>query len=79
MLGAIHVDDMFQQYFMDLLGDKEFRLWQMQHPDLFSKIKYKAWEDAKKCFDGSKPASIDLSYRVITSLPDDVSQPSSPQ
>ena len=77
MAGSTSIDDRFQQYVRDLFGPANFDTWIAQHPQMFSKIKTKAWEDAKKAFDGTRNIVIDIPGRVLTSLPDEVKPVSS--
>ena len=53
MAGSTNIDDKFQQHVRDIFGPEDFDDWIWQHPHMFSKIKHKAWETAKKTFDGT--------------------------
>lgn len=72
MAGSTSIDDMFQQHVRDLFGPAEFDAWIADHPQMFSKMKHKAWEDAKKMFDNNQDIVIDMPGRVMNSLPDEV-------
>ena len=67
------MDDMFVDFAQDLLGSDGFDHWTEQHPHDFSKLKCKAWEEAKLAFDGPAAAVTDLPFSLIRSLPDEVS------
>ncbi|KAL3145611.1 hypothetical protein ABBQ32_003157 [Trebouxia sp. C0010 RCD-2024] len=69
MAGSTNIDEKFQQHVRDLFGPEDFDNWMLQHPQMFSKIKHKAWEAAKKNFDGTKGIALDIPGRMVTSLP----------
>lgn len=72
MAGSAFMDDMFVDFARDLLGRDGFDHWAEQHPHDFSKLKCKAWEEAKLAFDGTAAAAIDPPFSLIRSLPDEV-------
>ena len=72
MAGSTNIDEKFQQYVRDLIGPEDFDKWILQHPQMFSKIKHKAWENAKKNFDGTRGIVLDIPGRMANSLPDGV-------
>lgn len=73
MAGSTNIDDSFQQYVTDLFGPEDFDAWFLEHPEMFSKIRHKTWEVAKRTFDGSKGVTLDIPGRMLKSLPDCVS------
>lgn len=73
MAGSTNIDDSFQQYVRDLFGPEAFDSWILRHPQMFSKIRHKAWEVAKKTFDGTSGVALDIPGRMLNSLPDGVS------
>lgn len=72
LAGSTNIDDMFQQHVRDLFGPEDFDSWILQHPQMFVKIKHKAWEIAKKAFDGTRGIVLDIPGRMVNSLPDGV-------
>ena len=73
MAGSTKIDNNFQQYVRDLFGAEDFDAWISQYPEMFSKIRHKAWEVAKKTFDGTKGIVLDIPGRMLNSLPDQAS------
>lgn len=72
MAGSTFLDDHFVDFVKDLLGQQGFEQWMVQHPQEFSKLKCKAWEEAKLAFDGTDAATIDPPFSLLKSLPDKV-------
>ena len=72
MAGSTRLDDMFRDYVREVFGPEDFDAWIADWPDVFSKIKDKYWEDAKKEFDGSQDVVVDLPARIMNTLPDEV-------
>lgn len=75
MAGSTFMDDMFVKFAKELLGHEGFDFWTGQNPKDFSKLKCKAWEEAKLAFNGTSDAFIDLPFSLIRSLPDEVCRP----
>lgn len=75
MAGSTSIDDMFQKHVREIFGPQNFDAWIAEHPQMFSKMKHKVWEDAKKQFDGSQDIVIDMPGKVMKSLPDEVRSP----
>lgn len=72
MAGSTNIDEKVQQHVRDLFGPEDFDSWMLQHPQMFSKIKHKAWEVAKKNFDDTRGIALDIPGRMVNSLPDGV-------
>lgn len=72
MAGSTRLDDMFRDYVRELFGPEDFDAWIADRPDVFSKIKDKYWEHAKKEFDGTQDVVVELPARIMNTLPDEV-------
>lgn len=79
LAGSTGLDDMFQKHVRELFGPQDFDTWLAENPQMFSKLKHKTWEDAKKAFDNTQDVIIDLPGRVVRSLSDEVTSMSTVQ
>ena len=65
LAGSSFMDDMFVGFVKELLGHEGFEHRMQQHPQDFSKLKCKAWEEAKLAFTGKTAAIIDPPLSLI--------------
>ena len=74
LCGSDTIDDLLEQYVADLIGKEQTAATYRQCPGMFHQMRYDdaCWQDAKKAFDGTGPATVCLPAEMVNHLPAEV-------
>lgn len=72
LTGSTHLDVLFEQYVEELFGKEQIEEICRQHHSVLTKIKLESWQDAKKTFNGSRNATVQLPIEIANALPVEV-------
>ena len=74
LCGSNTIDDLLERYVADLMGKEQTEATYRQCPGMLHQMRYDdaCWQDAKKAFDGTGPATVILPAEVVNHLPAEV-------